>query len=389
LIPVYQKTTTGWQAQFRASYKNSTTTVYLTSENPMEHIYAEDWKHSLPVVAHAPVKHTLHTLEHMIKFNSMYYYTHANPLNGVAKGYIGEYQISMDQKTRVYDIANVMCEARKCKSNCFTTTSALQRFEKSLAEQTKPETIFPMTDKTVCTLNSVAGSVSLMVATDKLKGLDVTPPMCIFEQINSYACTGCSELGYVTIAAKYVENPGILSFNSNCTFQLSYVACQSAPFILPFSGELGICSLYFPAINFTMIVTINSVFKGDLVPIKLERGRYQEITSIVKSPEFIKGIVGSLTTFSCVSFLTAFLFKAFQSWLTVYQLNKAEKVVQSTESAPTVIYKKPNTVRLELQDLKLKQSPLQIDKPSSSQTSSYNGSFKLEEKDYKEQTTTV
>lgn len=93
-------------------------------------------------------------------------------------------------------------------------------------------------------------------------------------------------------------------------------------------------------------VKINSVFKSNLIPIELETSRYQEFSNFAKSPEFLTGIFGTLTTFTVVSFFAAFILKAFSAYLQLRQINKNEETLNSVRMNPIVTYTRPNIVAL-------------------------------------------
>ncbi len=289
---VFKKTVSYWEASLIQEHQNTTRAIHMSAKDRAHNLHIKDWYTSLPIVAIAAVHMDIPTSEYVLVYKRGYHYVQASDTNLPVKGTIGEYQLSITNHDRVFDVSDVTCIPQDCTAKCFTRTPAFSRFTQNIASSRKPFIAMRLND-IVRTETPLTGSLSLLLTSTPIKGLEYVEADCILTQTNSFACTGCNELGYVTIAATALTSPGIMPFTSNCSFIDNYLPCQQEPFLLYFTEIREYCSIYFPLTNRTLIVKIDAIFKGNLVPITLKNSEHIKAYEILESREFVTASLAS------------------------------------------------------------------------------------------------
>ena len=303
---VYQRMENYWEATIRIVHGNYTRNIVLSPKERASMLHAENWAVRLPVVAVAPILSSVAIPEFVLRYMGKKYFTEASQLQFPVKGTIGEYQMSIQGDGRDFDETEINCPTYDCKAHCFTSESAMSRFHRTIEYARKPMQAIQI-GNVMRTETPLVGSISLLFASEGIKGLKFDKASCELQQINSYACTGCSEIGYVTLAARAILVRGIMPFYSNCSFGANYTPCQETAYMLPLGEVHSHCLLTFPTTNTSMILTIDAIFKGNLIPRQLEASIFTEVKHVGTSWEFMLGSAGAAFTVYALTNVKKFL----------------------------------------------------------------------------------
>lgn len=329
--PVYEKKTSSWKAYFVVRHKNMTRHLNFSPDTLTDVIRGKNFDEIFPVVAYGAQFEKTTTYSAMLKTNDAFYSTKASQINMPEDLIIGDLQISLRNSSRTFNTHKIMCYSSNCRVRCLYPHSALRRFRDNLQNHQKFKTVEEKAETVTVSL-PVKGSISLMFSSDEIDQQNTSPAKCTFTQINSYACSGCKELSYVTIQAEHVQVPGLITFSSNCTFKTNYVPCQESPFLLFFDYEYKFCRLYFPSINHSLVVAVETVFKGDLLEFKIETS-HTDLSQFMKNPDFLQGIFTSISVMTSASFILVFAIRIIHVWLGYRFMRENTRAAERNEIA--------------------------------------------------------
>lgn len=105
-----------------------------------------------------------------------------------------------------------------------------------------------------------------MIGNINISSLNVKTALCNIEVIDTYGCLGCSKRPYVIFQANSIKEPGIIPFESNCTFNKKYLSCMPEQYTLEIDTLNAYCYVYMEVINKTLYIDTNIEFVGFINP---------------------------------------------------------------------------------------------------------------------------
>lgn len=159
--------------------------------------------------------------------------------------------------------------------------------------------------------------INLLIGNIDINNLQVIPAKCQIDLVMTYACDGCKTKPYVVFKPYKIINQGIVPFESNCTFDSSYISCNPEEYKLTMIDGGQVCSMYLIPFNKTYTINFNYTFLGSLLPYKTLMSKSQEsdiMGAITKSESFWSGFINTVTGFTILGLISAIVLRAIKMY---------------------------------------------------------------------------
>lgn len=319
---VYQKISEIWEVNIKVDYKDVTTKYALNVNNPRVNL--DDIMANMPIYVTGFTSETMSVPNGMIVIKGRGYETKISSLNMPETDIIGDFQISLDKQTQTYNEHMVKCTVESCGVHCNVPESKFKRFN-YMIDRAHEVTINEVGNEyMVETKRQVNAIINMLVGNVDIRNLQVEKAQCAIEQIGTYSCTGCSDEPYVVIQSHNIRSEGILPFESNCTFERTFISCSPDPYKLKLTDYKKYCYIYVPSINNTIYMDFRFSFKGSLDPSKSIYSKDTEmnaIKNILTNRGFLNGLISTVSMFGMVSISASLLVRLIK----IYEVKRITK----------------------------------------------------------------
>lgn len=315
-IPVYLRSSNIWEVEVVIKYKGVKTVKYMNVNNPTVSLVNTDIKN----IKELPMYVTSFTSENENRYNSVIIYKGtpynfmSSEINFPMRDLIGDYQIDLNNVTRTYDTVNILCRVAGCKPDCEAPEPKIRRFSRINKKQYEIGKYKIMNNKrTIEARYRTKALINMLIGNIDINNLHVIPAKCQIDMVMTYACEGCKTKPYVIFKPYKIANQGIVPFESNCTFDSTYISCNPEEYKLSLLDGNRVCSMYLIPFNKTYTINFNYTFLGTLLPFETLMSRGQEsdiIGAITKSESFWNGLVNTITGFTLLGLVSAVILRA-------------------------------------------------------------------------------
>nr|WCJ14326.1 MAG: glycoprotein [Aedes japonicus bunyavirus 2] len=314
LFPVYRTISRMWSVDIELTYKNKTNNYSLNVNNPRFDLSAIDTNRVSILVNGFSAQEDI--LDNYYLFaDGSFYNTDASMINMPETDKIGDAQVDLHKTKMIYNENAITCTTHSCKTLCTTGEPRIRRMLRRLGNYNKHEGVFIGDKHTALTSYKINGLVRVMIGNVKLNSLRVMRPRCKLTMIGSYSCVGCMIKPYAVIQASEISEPGILEFNSNCTFDTEYISCSQEPVrISPLDGNKH-CNIYVGVLNVSLTIDFEYGFVGSLdpsIPIVAYGTSIEDYSSLLMNKNLWDSISYSWLSLSVFSLLMSLIIKNFR-----------------------------------------------------------------------------
>lgn len=170
-----------------------------------------------------------------------------------------------------------------------------------------------------------------MIGNVDIVSLDIDRAMCKVDKISSYGCIGCNQKPYVIFKSSSIQKEGIITFESNCTFNKNYLSCTPEPFALEVEELDSFCYIFMPRINKTIYIDTKIEFVGNLNPSQPEI--ISEGALKIAQNVFLNGdLVNAATITMAGATIFGVIITSFNKILQVYLYRKEIRSVRKQET---------------------------------------------------------
>nr|WVD52799.1 GP [Wugcerasp virus 8] len=265
LVPVYLKSVSYWEFHLKVKFGNITSLKRFTTSTPTSDLISSQLflKSNLPITVSSVMSETNHLLNHVIVDNNTVYEVSASDTNLPQSNKIGDLQISLSKIDMKIPNNDIRCKVYGCKAFCTTPEPALRAFRST--KKTKYYHRYSIVDNNQIEVKIptfMTGTIN--IGNVEFNHLFVEPSSCKINVIKTYGCTGCNKLPYAVMQATQIINPGVLKYDSNCTFNMPYLSCSPDYYIIVPTQHYSTCELYIPKTNITILLNFEYEFVGEL-----------------------------------------------------------------------------------------------------------------------------
>ncbi|KAL4721389.1 hypothetical protein ACJJTC_014813 [Scirpophaga incertulas] len=145
------------------------------------------------------------------------------------KGLIGDLQIDKHDKKILFYDSNIDCSVDSCTVKCIVSEPAIDRLISTSPYKVDIEHIELLKMYNEGWINyryRSSGHCTITFGNVELKELIVEKPHCSLKVGLSYACEACTEQPRATLISTHVQTEGMLSYESNCTWDRASLSCN-------------------------------------------------------------------------------------------------------------------------------------------------------------------
>lgn len=333
--PVYFLVSYIWEIDVSFEIKGITTTKTINVNNPSTYLKTTD---SIITNNGLPISITSVDYERIVNYrtgliiNNELTYVTSSDINLPVSGQLGELQIpiSNSNKTIIMDKSSVQCKSDNCEVKCLKRESSLSRvLSRPDGYPSSPITKILNNGLTIEVESNIRPSVMVSIGDADIESLYVMPAKCNIEVIETYGCTGCEQRPFAILMANNIESEGVLSYDSNCTFDRKYLSCNPEPYIIYLSENYNQCHIYSLMSNISIDFGVKYTFKGSLNMISYKSSTETVsgvMYSIATSKPFIVSAASTIITCTIVSTVATTLVKLIRA----YSITRVKKDVEST-----------------------------------------------------------
>lgn len=319
---VFKRTRSYWRVNLSITFMNLTKEIRLDANKVDSVVNSADFYNlnDLPITIASYMSENFIVEDHLIKFYDKFYKIKAAEKDFPVIGEIGEYQISLDNKTRTYPEFVMNCKAISCKGTCGAPKQSIARLETSeLADKVVLNRILEYPDTKIIVEHFKRANIGLMIGNLEITNLHIAPAKCEIDLIAKYGCTGCNSLPYIVLKSESIIENGILKFLTNCSFVEKVISCTTKLQKLRLENRYENCYIHFPHINKTINFKMTYEFLGGLTRYNTEFSTQNQqlvdtALGVLYNSNFLDSIkitflLGTLITSVCT--ITAKLFRCF------------------------------------------------------------------------------
>lgn len=327
---VYKATHQIWEVEIKTNYKKLASTFKLNVNNPSIDLvdFGFEGFEKMPVIINSFISESVIINNHLlIDHENNVYNVRASEENMPESDIIGDLQIELFGNKTIFNKDLVSCRVEECGLKCSAPQSKLERF---LSSKTKKQ--YDVTDgfKYIDNLNSIVSSevkstMNLIIGNAEFNNLRLEKASCLFEPVMSYSCKGCSKRQYVILQAYKIKVMGIMTFTSNCNYNVDYLSCSEQPFKLINKNQVENCWIYIKRTNQTIKIKskIEDLSQLDPTLMIINENDYRQVVSeMVSSPSFLNGIISTIGMYGAVTIIIGFLSRLLRLYLNERMINK-------------------------------------------------------------------
>lgn len=332
---VYKKSRSYWRITLQISYQNLTKRINF-STNKIDNIVDSSkffGINELPITITSYISEDNLSEQFLLGTSDRFFEVKASEVNFPKIGEIGEYQVSLDGKTRIYPEQSVSCQSISCKPKCKIPKQALKRF---LDETPKITTEFNFAkiktfdEKKVIVEQQNYASINLLLGNVKIANLHIAPASCKVELVGKFGCTGCKENPYIVLKSSEIKENGIMLFQSNCSFIEKTIACGAELQKLRLEYRMDNCYIHIPNINKTIFFAIEYEFLGGLTRYNSEYSADDQkivdtAMGLITNFNFLESIKFTFIFGTAMAAIVSFVTKVFRYYFISKQVRKIEK----------------------------------------------------------------
>jgi len=326
---IYKKVSSTWEVTIATKLNGVKANKILTSGMPQDKILISGL--IIPVTILSPSYISEKFDNNLIKIDNFYYEVEASEMNFPINGKIGDFQVSLDEKTLAYEIDNIKCKTSQCKTVCTAPEPSIRRLLNMVnngnKDNLKEATNLYNNKGMIGVKKYNKATLSIYIGRLDVKNMLISNSKCKMEVLETFSCEGCNTRSYIILRSIEISVEGSLPLISDCTFDMNIVSCNPNTLQrLYITDDFDNCTITFPTINQTLIATINKKFIGSLDPsrpIYSDTTTSEAIGEMVANKDFWNSII---TTFSYSTLLTlgiTVIFRSIRLILTIYTIKKA------------------------------------------------------------------
>ncbi|UPT53727.1 MAG: glycoprotein [Bactrocera latifrons orthophasmavirus] len=304
--PVYQAIRKGWEAQITVSSGNTTTTSLLNVNRPSLLLKGLDGEH--PIKIQSVLHEQVIDENGLVVIDGKAYKTHIAGLNMPQSDIIGDLQLGLKGTSHAYNTHNIDCRSESCSVQCEYPESKLIRMKRHINQFQEHKFTQSSSTGIAIVAERVIADVSVMVGNYRFNNLYVQNAMCDIDLITTYSCEACSTMPYAVFQSFNIKKEGTVPFESNCTFDVNHLSCNTEPFKLTLQNENKICRITLPSINKTKIMNFNYIYLGELDPTSsriAQETTMDTISTIVNNNQFLTTLFSGITGITIVGLVTS------------------------------------------------------------------------------------
>lgn len=332
IYDVYKEVFSVWEVTFRTSYKEIEKTSTLNVNNPSVDLieFGFNTISKMPLMITSFMSEDIKTDKFIISNGVDFYNVHSSDRNLPQTDIIGDYQIELFSNNSIYNVNDVSCIVEECRTMCRMPESKLTKFINSNAKDDKIVTGFSKTvdDLNVLTSYETRSTINVVIGNVEFNNLRLEHASCQIESVMTYSCKGCQNRQYTVFKAYKIKVPGIMTFTSNCSYNVNYLSCNDEPYKLHNKHQDKLCWIYISKTNQTLYIRADIKDLSTLEPTRMlidESNFKQLATEIVTSVNFINGIINTVTIYGTITMLMAFGSRIFKLYLSHKAANNIDK----------------------------------------------------------------
>lgn len=186
------------------------------------------------------------TRDNLIEYSGSYYDIDASSGNMPQSNMIGDLQIELNNDNKIiFHTDYIPCGITGCLVTCKAPQPALERFKKKTSYEINSNDIVRKHSLSRFWLHRyipVKGAASIMFGNIKLKSLFVEEAYCKLDVAMTKACESCFERPSAIITTSHIRHEGSLDFESNCTWDRSFMSCSRDPYEIKQITNNKICT---------------------------------------------------------------------------------------------------------------------------------------------------
>ncbi|KAL4705237.1 hypothetical protein ACJJTC_011531 [Scirpophaga incertulas] len=304
LIPVYMFVSEVWEVKLTIKYKEIIKTITLNTNNPkydINDILSEVMNH-MPFYIGAVNYERRHLKDSIVKINDTYFNIDSAPHNMPQEGLIGDLQIDKHDKKILFYDSNIDCSVDSCTVKCIVSEPAIDRLISTSPYKVDIEHIELLKMYNEGWINyryRSSGHCTITFGNVELKELIVEKPHCSLKVGLSYACEACTEQPRATLISTHVQTEGMLSYESNCTWDRASLSCNIEMYDIVQISKHKYCNIYLPLLNQTLDIVFNYEYRGELSNMKTIRAETSMdiFNDLVTNSSFIATLLTSFSSF--------------------------------------------------------------------------------------------
>lgn len=317
--PVYQKSTDLWEVVISVDYKGVITKHTVNVNNPrvnLDGIFS-----TMPIYVSGFSSAMKHAKNGLVIIDNIALESTVSDINMPQTDIIGDYQISLDNSTHIYNDHEVKCLSTSCSTKCMIPEPKVRRLKRRMDSAIGLEYSYVGGKYIIETKKRVNSLIRVMIGNVDFNNLQVDPAKCDIDISMTYSCIGCETSPYIVFQSTNIVSEGIVPIVSNCTLSTKFVSCSRDPYKIELMTDEKKCLINMPTLNRTVIADFEFSFKGTLDPttsLYAVETSEQIMKTIATSPMFIQGIVGTFSTVTLITVSASLLARIIKVW----QFNK-------------------------------------------------------------------
>lgn len=321
--PVYTMSSQNWEVSIAFEYLGSRYVKILDVNNPSGSIIINGKEVKIGVSSFTSSSMRLE--RDSIIINNTLYLIDSSFANMPETDKIGDYQVAIDGKSRVYNTHDIRCQTDFCRTTCTSPEPKIKRFISSIERYRSLRFSKIGGSNNINIHEPVNGLITMNIGDMKIESLQVIDASCDIEVIMTYSCIGCDLDSYAVIQAYNIKQSGIIPITSTCRLVRDYISCEDTINKLEFMEDPKICYISMKGKNDTIKIMFNTTYLGSMDPsrsIYATSSRMDDITGLVTSNGFINGIISTIGSISLFTIVGTFVTRLIGVILTMRSVDK-------------------------------------------------------------------
>jgi hypothetical protein len=329
---VYERISRVWSATVVVERNGTISTNNLNANNPSLNLNDHDIHNAnLPMTISSFMAEDLMVDDFVVVIDNAAYGVQASKKNQPAHEMIGDFQVDTYGKSQTFALSKLNIIQHNCKLSTQLQEPTISRLLRDKSKTKKYDNInFIMGKENLDVKTRVMGTVQVYTHGRDFQNVYVKKPECKIDLVMTYGCKACNELPYAVFQAYDIKEPGVLPYESNCTFTKNYLSCSQDPFSLTLNGNYPACTIFIPDLNITIKFDVDYKYLGTLSPMRLMSPKEGTLDAMI-SALFSGDVLSTIAKTTLIATLTSTVITMV---VKVFQVFAAKKVEHDVETVP-------------------------------------------------------
>ncbi|AIA24560.1 glycoprotein precursor [Orthophasmavirus kigluaikense] len=321
--PVYTMSSQNWEVSIAFEYLGARYIKILDVNNPDGSIMINGKEVKIGISSFT--SSSIRLERDSIIINNTLYLVDSSFANMPETDKIGDYQLAIDGKSRVYNTHNIRCQTDFCKTTCASPEPKINRFISSIERYRSLKFSKIGNSNNINVHEPVNGLITMNIGDIRIESLQVIDASCDIEVMMTYSCVGCDVDSYAVVQAYNIKQSGIIPITSTCNLVKDYISCEDTINKIEFVDNSKVCYISMKGRNDTIKIMFNTTYLGSMDPSKsiyATSSRMDDITGLVTSSGFINGIISTIGSISLFTIIGTFATRLIGVILTMRSVDK-------------------------------------------------------------------